>query len=428
MEKQAALIWSQLVGRELVASEGKRLTLIYPGRTNGDSGPDFRDAVIQTEGRLLQGDVEAHARSNEWYAHRHHLDAEYNNVIVHVVLWHDSDLATVLQSGKAVPVVCLAHALRHQPYLLPYRLPCASTLERMDQRVLAKLLTVAGNQRFRQKAAYFRAELKKQEPGQALFRGIMRAMGYARNTKPFEELANRVHLDYLEAQDSLARRQALLLGAAGLLPSQRKNKEFAAARGGWHLDEIWHSVGNKAEPMTERDWNLSGTYPNNSPVRRIVAVTYLLERYRERKLLAGILELVSEAPLADGHRVLEAGLTISGDSYWQEHCDFADRSRTRRALLLGRSKASEIAVNVVLPFVFAWGKATAKPELMTKTRELYDAYPKLAENEITWHMKRQLCFTEPTGFRAPHQQGLSHIFRNYCRQGRCSRCPVAGCL
>jgi hypothetical protein len=66
-----------------------------------------------------------------------------------------------------------------------------------------------------------------------------------------------------------------------------------------------------------------------------------------------------------------------------------------------------------------------EPELMKKALELYDSYPKLAENEITRHMENQLCLKEPAEFTASHQQGLIHIFRNYCREGRCSECPLA---
>jgi hypothetical protein len=195
-EKQAALIWQQVVGKELPSSEDELVSVIYPGRTNGDNGPDFRDAVIVNKSHLTKGDVEVHVKSSDWYSHEHHADAAYNNVILHVVMWHDCNSATLLQSGKPVPVLCLAKALRHQAYLLPCRLPCFRILDRVDRQTLEKLLNTAGEERFKQKARHFQAELKQEEAGQArlpknlfggqvLFRGMMRALGYAKNTKPF---------------------------------------------------------------------------------------------------------------------------------------------------------------------------------------------------------------------------------------------------
>ena len=429
-EKQAALIWQQVVGRELTSSEDALVSVIYPGRTNGDSGPDFRDTVIVNKSHLTKGDVEVHIKSSDWYSHEHHVDAAYNNVILHVVMWHDCSSATSLQSGKTVPVLCLAEALRYQAYLLPSQLPCFQILDHMDRQALGKLLNAAGEARFEQKAMNFRAEIlrfaQKEEVGQVLFRGMMRALGYAKNTKPFEYLADRVSLNRIESIEGVALKQALLLGTAGLLPSQRWQGEFAREKEVQELEQLWQSADKKVETMKESDWNLSHIYPNNSPVRRIVALSYLLERYSEKKLLAGILQLVKEAPLPGGHCVLENGLTVTGDGYWRDHFDFDSRSKTRISALLGNSKAGEIAVNVVLPFAFSWGELTNEAKLTENSIELYRHYPKLAENCITQHMKKQLCLEESFVFTACHQQGLIHVFRNYCREGRCGQCPLVG--
>jgi len=404
--------------------EDELVSVIYPGRTNGDNGPDFRDAVIVNKSHLTKGDIEVHVKSSDWYSHEHHANAAYNNVILHVVMWHDCNSATLLQSGKLVPVLCLAKALRHQAYLLPHQLPCFQILDHMDRQTLEKLLSTGGEERFEQKARHFQAELKQEEAGQVLFRGMMRALGYAKNTKPFEDLARRMLLNSIESRGGLALKQALLLGTAGLLPSQRWPGKFAREKEVQELEQIWQSVGKKVKTMKEDDWNFSHIYPNNSPVRRIVAQSYLLERYCAGKLLAGILQLVKEAPMPKGHHALENGLTVTGDDYWRDHFDFDARSKTKISALLGNSKAGEIAVNVILPFAFSWGKVANEPELMKKAIELYNSYPKLAENEITRHMAKQLGLEEPSDFTACHQQGLIHIFRNYCREGRCSQCPL----
>jgi hypothetical protein len=424
-EKQAALIWQQVVGNELTSAEEEPVSVIYPGRTNGDNGPDFRDAVIVNKSRLTKGDVEVHVKSSDWYSHEHHVDAAYNNVILHVVMWHDCNSATLLQNGKPVPVLCLAKALRQQAYLLPHRLPCFQILDHVDRQTLGKLLNAAGEERFKQKALHFQAELKQDEAGQVLFRGMMRALGYAKNTKPFADLADRMPLNCIESREGLALKQALLLGAAGLLSSQRRPGKFAREKEVQELERIWQSAGKKVKTMKETDWNLSHIYPNNSPVRRIIAQSYLLERYCEEKLLTGILQLVKEALLPGGHHALENGLTVAGDGYWRDHFDFDVRNKTKISALLGNNKAGEIAVNVILPFAFSWGKVANEPELMKKAMELYNSYPRLAENEITRHMAKQLYLEEPAEFTACHQQGLIHTFRKYCREGRCAQCPLA---
>ena len=427
-EKQAALIWQEVVGRELTCTEEGPVRVIYPGRANGDKGPDFRDAVIRRESRVSKGDVEVHVRSSDWYSHEHHSNPEYNNVILHVVMWHDCRSVTALQSGRSIPVLCLAQALGHQAYLLPYRLPCFQILGHVDRQRLAKSLSSAGEERFKHRAAYYRERIRrltlKEDAEQVLLRGMMRALGFASNTKPFEDLADRMPRNSIESGNGLALRQALLLGTAGLLPSQRWPDEPAAEQEAQELEQIWRSAGKNLRSMKEDDWNLLHVYPNNSPVRRVLALAHLLERYYKEGLLAAILHLVTETPLPKGHDLLEHGLTVASDGYWQDHFDFRATSRTKISALLGNSKAGELMVNVALPFSFSWGQLTHEAKLAEKAISLYRSYPRLTENCITRHMTKQLCLEGLSGLTACHQQGLIHIFRNYCREGKCSLCPL----
>jgi hypothetical protein len=423
-EKQVALVWKQLVGKELVSTEGKVVNVIYPGRTNGDNGPDFRDAVIVIESRLTKGDVEVHVESNDWYKHRHHADAAYNNVILHVVIWHDRSSVTSLQSKKTVPVLSLAEVLRYQAYLLPDRLPCFQILDHLDMHTIKKVLNIAGEQRFKEKVKSFQAQLKEEMTGQVLFQGIMRALGYAKNKRPIEDLAVRVPLNYIESRKGVAFKQAVLLGTAGLLPSQRWQGKFAGEKEAQELEQLWQSTNEKVETMKQGDWSFSHIYPNNSPVRRIIALSYLLERYSEKRLLTSILQLVKEVTRLGGHCVLERSLTVACDGYWWDHFDFDVTSKTKKSALLGKSKVGEIIINAVLPFAYAWGELTADAKITENAMDLYRNYPRLSENCMTCHMKEQLGLGKAFDLTACHKQGLIHIFKHYCCEGRCGQCPL----
>jgi len=295
----------------------------------------------------------------------------------------------------------------------------------LHTHTLSKILDTAGEQRFRQRADRFRSELEREQADQVLYRGIMRALGYAKNTKPFEELACRMPLSHIQAREGLAVKQSLLLGTAGLLPSQRQQMGPTKQREVQELEQIWRSMGSRFETMSERDWQLSHIYPNNSPVRRIIAQSYLLERYDRGRFLAGTLHTVTDAAPSGGHRSLQNSLTVDSDGYWRDHFDFGIKSRTAIAALLGQSKAGEIAVNVILPFAFSWGELTDEPGLSEGAMGLYHSYPSLAGNCLTQHMEEQLGLEESLGLTACHQQGLIHIFKDYCREGRCRECPLS---
>ena len=429
LERTAALAWQQLLGKEMTTEEGARLTVIYPGRANGDNGPDFCDAVFVTnESDLVKGDVEVHVRSSDWYNHRHCDDPEYNNVILHVVMRHDYGPDTLRQDGKSVPVLCLSRTAQRQACLMScHQLPCFQIAKRIGRQFLGNLLRTAGEERFRRKASLFRARLQHERGGEVLFQSTMRALGYSKNIVPFEELARRVPLNLIESiepRESLVWKQAWLLGTAGLLPSQRSIGALSPAEEIQELEQTWWLVKKEVGTMNECDWNFSHVYPNNFPVRRIIAQSHLLQRYCKRGLLEGVSQLLEKTPPTAGCNTLQDGLTVTVNGYWQDHFDFGAAGKTRRSALMGRGKASEIIVNAILPFAFCWGEATGESRLEKKAVAIYLSYPKLAENEITRHMAKQLGFEGTTGFMACQQQGLIHIFSSYCREGRCAECML----
>lgn len=426
-EREISLIWGRLLGAKLLTEEGKGIRVIYPGRINNGGGPDFRDAVILAgDEKPIRGDVEIHVHASDWHSHGHHCDPEYSNVILHVVLWNDNRYSTFTTDGRFVPLICLAKSLQYQPRLMSYRqLACFCSEENMGRQDLERLLNDVGVRRFRQRVEMFERKLLKQEASQVLFEGIMIALGYTKNKRSFEELAQRSPLRLLEGElkGSLLLKEAMLLGMAGLLPSQRIYSAFVYEEWVKELEQTWHSFGQD-ESMSQSDWCLTHVYPNNSPVRRIIAQSHLLQRYRERGLLLNILELVAEASLTEEDYWLESGLIVAGDGYWLDHFDFDVRSRSRKSALLGRGKAGEIVINVILPFTFAWWGATGETELQRKALQLYVDHPKLPENELTCHMTRQLFLKRTSDFTACQQQGLIHLFKDYCCQARCSECPL----
>lgn len=427
-EREITLAWQQLLGEELLTEGGERICVVYPGMVGNGSGPDFRKATILVNGsKLVKGDVEIHVNSSGWYRHGHHCDPGYNGVILHVVLWHDGRCCTFTENGKFIPIICLSKSLRYQAQLMPYqRLPCSYMERNGNGQVLRELLHSAGEERFKQKAKLFRSRLLREDARQVLFQSIMRALGYTKNKRPFEELARRSPLYLLEGElrGSLLLKEAWLLGMAGLLPSQRSHRQFLREEWVKELERAWHSF-SEDKTMDESDWCLTQIYPNNSPVRRIVAQSHLLQRYHERGLLPSILEMVAEAPLSREAHWLEDGLMVGGDGYWLGRFDFAlSAGNKKKSVLLGRSKAGEVVVNVILPFAFSWSKANEEKELSRKAVQIYADYPRLAENEITYHMARQLSIEDTSNFTACHQQGLIHLFKDYCCRVRCSECPL----
>jgi len=424
-EKLVARLW-QCQPASSVTDDGQQFRTIYPGRASHSRGCDFKDAVFTLNGQMISGDVEIHVKSSQWYSHGHHRDPKYNNVVLHVAWWHDNQSPTRLQNGKTVPTICLStfpgypadELNQHLELCGNSSISCPEAEKHLNADNLGKLLTLAGEKRFTAKAALFRQALRKEEAEQVLLRSIARALGYAQNAEPCEELANRLSLNSLQNDKPESTRQALILGTAGLLPSQRHRpvEDMETDK----LEMIWQSM-SLTETMNEADWCFSQVRPDNFPTRRLIALSYLLTRHRQRGLLRGILQLARKAPSGAEHRWLENGLVIAGPDYWRNHCDFGV-AKKRSSALLGREKASEIVINAMLPFAYVWAEISSDLKLKRKAAEIYRRYPSRADNELTRHMKQQLLLKPNARLSACQQQGLLHIFKTYCRFRNCTAC------
>ena len=444
-ESQITKIWQQqlLDNAELFTEDGELVEVVYPGRLNDEQGADFRDAVIATSKGLLRGDVEIHVRSSDWRNHQHHRDSVYNRVVLHVVMWHNAKMATKLQNGRKVPILALHKYIKtpinqwvnlvSSPITL--NMPCLKVARRLHTSTIEEFLDRAGEKRFLDKATRFQRDFAQMKASQSLYQGMMGALGYSKNKLPFLELASRLPLQILESviQDKiidgecLVRQQALLLGTAGLLPSQRQDRcQGNGLDEKWieELEGLWTS-SHHTKAMSSDTWHLFKVRPNNSPVRRLVAMSYLLLRYREKGLLKGLFGLVEEVPVNRSYRRLEKGLVVSTDGYWASHFDFGSGKGIISPTLLGSGRAADIIVNVLLPFTFAWGQVTSRLELAQKAFDLYHLYPRLAENSVEKHMAEQLGLRQGLISSAKCQQGLIHIYNNLCTQGRCSHCSLS---
>jgi hypothetical protein len=448
LEKDVVAVWQNCMrsGMALTTEQGEPVEIIYPGRRNNGPGADYQDAVITTGGRLIKGDIEVHVRSGDWWSHRHHLDPAYNRVVLHVVMWHDREAPTNLCNGDTVPVLALStskDASLEKGSIVPFpsvlSTPCARGISGIAMERLAGFLDRVGDARFLARAAEFQADLAGKDDGQVLYRGIMGALGYSRNKMACLELADRLPLVKLESMASgkysdgecITRLQALLIGTAGLLPSQRGSGYFRDGLAHGYigkLERLWSSHRGGCE-MSADMWHLSCTRPYNSPLRRLAAMSYLITRYREEGLLAGLWgRYVVDAPSCQGWHRMEEALLVGADDYWGCHLDFGADSLTTSPTVLGEGRASDIMVNVLLPFTYARGRSAGRPGLATASLAAYRDYPRLADNALLRHMRLQLRIGRPVVNSARRQQGLLHIYRTLCTQGRCEHCPLFASL
>jgi len=436
-ESLVTSIWiNQLFKKEgLRTVDGGRIKVRHPGRQSTDCGPDVTDAVIVFDGgRPVHGDIEIHVGSSEWMGHGHHLDPNFNRVILHVVLWHRGGTTfSPTKDGREVPILPLAQYLTKPLEQLAGEAQSHSTRQKRCYAAARKrgrpatlaILQAAGERRFAFKARQLQRALALRRSDQVLYEGIMRALGYTKNEMAFTRLATLLpieRLHQLAASGQMATIQALSLGVAGLLPSEGNFSPEDVAE----IDRLrapWKGSGMK-EVMKRGDWRFFRVRTANLPPRRLAGVSHLLVRHCG-DLSQNIVRLAGLPSLREARKTLAEALIVRTSDYWASHGDFGVGVPLQGAVI-GPDRATDIRVNVILPFVMAHGHIHRKPWLSNRARKLYRTERKLSENRITRYMARQIFGEGSRGVdSACQQQGLIHLYGRYCVRAKCAVCPLS---
>ena len=326
-EKRFSDLWERSLELrpDVVDGDGGRYEIVFPGLRNQGAGPDFKGAVLRRDGRAFGGDVELHLEQSGWRAHGHHADPAYNGVVLQVVL------KLARNSGRAPDPPTATAVFPGEPAAPPR----SADISRADLEEL-------GAQRFFAKSAGFRLELDAGvSPDQVVYQGMMEAMGYAGNRRPFLALSRVAPLSLFAALEDEPRRTAefgvfATLATSGNLleripPPERGQVRRVASR-------------LEARPrLSARDWRMFRVRPSASPVNRMRAMAFILA--------AGLGESLSGRMQAVFERGGANGLVRAVSD----------------APHIGRGFALVIASNVLLPCLYA---LRPSDEIVSKFREM----------------------------------------------------------
>lgn len=176
--------------------DGRNFTLLDFGSYNEfENGPDFKDGSVILDKLTWFGSIEMHVSASHWYKHKHQLDANYNNVILHVVNSADCE---VIQNGRILPTLELKNWIdkdhyRQYQFLQKNKstIPCESLFHSIPIEYWGNMKNRAIINRLDRKAAYFH----KSQADNLKFvfiQFVARAFGSNINQQPFEQLLNSI--------------------------------------------------------------------------------------------------------------------------------------------------------------------------------------------------------------------------------------------
>jgi hypothetical protein len=284
---------------------------------------------------------------------------------------------------------------------------------------LAELLAQAARVRLEAKAVALRARARQAGWEQALWEGLLAALGYKQNTWPMRrlgELAPRVAPATENPTAAPIALQARLLGVGGLLPAELTRAHAVTDQ---YLRRLWDCWWREREGFADAilpraAWRFNGLRPANQPQRRLaLAAHWLADRAWLPRLEAWLTEDVPDRDLAVS---LLARLQVESDEFWSWHWTLRAARMAKPQPLLGAPRVTDLAINVLLPWFWIRAQAGNHSALRERAERRYFAWPSAEDNVILRRARQRLLGGQQVSLprTAATQQGLLQIVRDFC--------------
>jgi len=410
-------VWQHrlLQSGDLHTTDGRTLKILRPGQLNRDAGPDFFNSRIVIDGVEWAGNVEVHVRTSDWNTHRHSQDQAYNNIILHVVYEHDTEIT--MQNGKC-PVT-----LELKSYLSPVLLErydslvnagdndiaCLGSVSEVPSFIIDSFLDRLYIERIEAKANVVHRLLDESRGNweQTCYWLIARYFGGRVNALAFELLAKATDQRLLARwKDNPQRLEAVLMGQAGLLDGYFED-EYPRL-----LQADYEAIGTGAglKPIGGYLWKFYRVRPGSFPTIRISQFAHLVA---ESSNLFSTLLGMKEA------REIVSLFNQQASAYWSTHYRFDQLSSSTHTKGVGRSQAELLVINAWVPLLFVYGVTHGQQEYKDQAVDLLLQLPPESNNIIRRWKSAGLPIDN-----AARSQALLQLTNNYCLNRRCLDCTI----
>ena len=398
--------------KELLTDEGESLQIIHPGIFNTNQGPDFAEGKIKIGDTTWAGSIELHINSSDWKNHKHSNDANYKNVILHVVWHHDVDLglsfSTLILEDK-IPKLLLKkydELMNTESFI-----PCEKNIQHVNELTWRSWKERLMAERLQAKTQLIFDHLRDNNNHweETLWWLLARSFGARLNNDSFEKIARSIPLSILaKHKTQIHQLEALIFGQAGLLDAsfgenypRLLQKEYKFLKNKYRLQKI-------QAPLV-----FLRMRPSNFPTIRLAQLAMLVNES---------LHLFSKIKESNDLEEIKELLAVTANDYWHYHYVFDETSAFSKKKL-GEQMTDNILINTMIPILFAYGhqhRKIAYKDKALKWMELLGA----EKNEITMGFA-SLQLENKTAFDS---QAFIQLKNEYCNKRRCLDCSIGNKL
>jgi len=408
----------RLFNQPLYTTQNEAVEVLFPGMQNTDAGPDFIQTKIKIGNTIWAGNAELHLLASDWNRHQHQNDKAYNNTVLHIVYRCDAEIE--LENGEPIPCLELKNKFdlalfkKYEGFLKSKKwIPCSGQLKAIPEMTFQALYSRMSIERLENKTTEIlkRLEHNKNDWEETFYQVLAGGFGLKINEEIFRALAETLPLQkVLRQQKNLFQMEALLFGQSGLLDKQPFSDEYPLK-----LKKEYDYLAKKYQliPLKGFLWKYLRLRPSNFPNIRIAQFAALL--FNHQNLFSKILEQTNLEEL-------KALYKVEASAYWNTHFVWDKLSR-KQTKTLSDDRINLLLINVILPFIFLYGKHRNKPDLMDRALNFMHLIP--AEKNKICENYRMEGLLIPSAFQT---QALLQLKRFYCDAKKCLNCPVGNYL
>lgn len=409
-EKLLQYLWNYKVFKhfDFKDIEGNSVEIIQFGKWNKDAGPDFLDCKIKINGLVLAGNIELHIRSSDWIFHHHSNDPNYQNIILHVVFQHDTEINEL--SDQKVPTLELKHYIDENIIWKYERLINGNQFiacENIFNKDKIPINFHEGNilKKLEEKSVELEQSLllHKNNFEAVLFHSLAYSFGLKVNAHIFRQIAESVDYSIInKIRQNPLQLEALLFGISGWLTTPEDGQMKI-----WKREFEFLKSKFKLPDLTIHPKFLRLRPPNFPTIR----LSQLAALYRHQNLFSKVMEAEST------DKLYELFKSVKASEYWDCHFNFGTISKVQPKTL-SNDFINLIILNTILPLKYAYHKCHSE-EIADQIIEFYRSIP-VEKNSVIQSWK---SLGVPVS-NALESQSLIYHYKNSCEEKNCLTCSI----
>jgi hypothetical protein len=396
----------------LTTFSGEVLTISNCGNYLQQTGPDFFNAQISIGNQKWAGNIEIHIKSSDWYLHHHEKDANYDNVILHVVWEHDMPIFR--KDNTEIPVLELKKYISKKE-LEKYKslttqkswIYCESQIDTIDYFVFQNWQERLFIERLERKYRPIEQLLKETENNweAVLFCLLAKNFGLNTNGETFLKIAKSIPFTIIRKESvEVENIESLLFGMADLIPVDAEdNYTKELKKRFYYITQKYSLKDINTEPV-----QFFKHRPDNFPTIRLAQLAMLYHKQQN---------LFSKVIVAKTVKELRQLFDITISDYWQTHYQF-DKASPKKKKQFSKSFIDLLVINTIVPIQFAYVKSQGKEtseSLIDLLREVAAEKNIIIEKFSNFGIKAKNAF---------ETQSLLQLKNEYCNHGKCLQCAV----